>query len=129
MQEGMTTGRPAHMMSFTDAVKSVLQKSFTLQGRASRSEYWWFILFYNIMFIATFAIDISMGTPTSLLMLLLIPGIFCVMCRRMHDLDKSGWLILVTIIPLIGSLIVLYWFVSEGTEGPNYYGEVPTNTL
>ena len=129
MQEGMTTGRPAHRMSFTDAVKSVLQKSFTLQGRASRSEYWWFYLFYILMYIITFAIDISQGTPLSLLMLLLLPAIFCVSCRRMHDLDKSGWLMLVSLIPLIGGLIVLYWLVSEGTEGPNYYGEVPTNTL
>jgi len=121
--------RPAHMMSMTDSVKSVLQKSFTLQGRASRSEYWWFYLFYIIIYIGTFAIDISMGTPLSLIMLLFLPGIFCVSCRRMHDLGKSGWWMLISLIPLIGGLIVLFWLVSEGEDEANYYGEVPTNTL
>ena len=121
--------RPAHMMSMTDAITSVLQKSFTLQGRASRSEYWWFQLFYTVTYIITFAIDISMGTPLSLIMLLFLPGVFCVSCRRMHDLGKSGWWMLISLIPFIGGLIVLFWFVSEGEDEANYYGEVPTNTL
>jgi len=121
--------RAAHMMSFTDSIKSVLQKSFTLQGRASRSEYWWFYLFYIIMYIIAIAIDLSMGTPLSLVMLLFIPGIFCVSCRRMHDLDKSGWWMLISLIPIIGGFIVLFWLVSQGTEDSNYYGEVPTNTI
>ena len=121
--------RAAHMMSFTDAIKSVMQKSLTREGRASRSEYWWFYLFYMLMYIITFAIDISQGTPLSLLMLLLLPAVFCVSCRRMHDLDKSGWWMLISLIPLVGGLIVLFWLVSQGTEDSNYYGEVPTNTI
>jgi len=48
MMESTSAGRPVHMMSFADSVKGCMQKSFTLQGRASRSEYWWFYLFYFI---------------------------------------------------------------------------------
>ena len=50
MEQGMSTGRPAHMMSFADSVKGCMQKSFTMQGRASRSEYWFFVLFNLLLF-------------------------------------------------------------------------------
>ena len=60
--------------------------------------------------------------------ILLFPAGFCVACRRMHDLGKTGWLLLIGIIPLI-NLIILYWFVSEGEDVANDYGEVPTNTV
>ena len=115
--------------TFVKSARICFKKYGTFIGRASRSEYWWFYLFYIIMYIIAIAIDLSMGTPLSLVMLLFIPGIFCVSCRRMHDLDKSGWWMLISLIPFIGGLIVLFWFVSQGTEDSNYYGEVPTNTI
>tara|TARA_A100001037_G_C14796003_1_gene476794 strand:+ start:145 stop:522 length:378 start_codon:yes stop_codon:yes gene_type:complete len=125
MEQGMTTGRPAHMMSFADSVKGCMQKSFTMQGRASRSEYWFFVLF-NIL--------LSMGSlfahpMIGLITFITLPASICVMVRRLHDLGKSGWWWLIAFIPLIGGLILLFWFVSEGEDGPNYYGEVPTNTI
>lgn len=49
--------------------------------------------------------------------------------RRLHDLDKSGWWLFIGIIPLIGSILLLIWFVSDGEPMTNAYGAVPTNTL
>ena len=121
----MTTGRPAHMMSFADSVKGCMQKSFTIQGRASRSEYWFFVLFNILLSMGSLFLHPLVGLIT----FVTIPASICVMIRRFHDLDKSGWWFLLGFIPLIGGLILLFWFVSEGTEGPNYYGEVPTNTI
>jgi uncharacterized membrane protein YhaH (DUF805 family) len=112
-----------------DAVKTCAQKSFTIEGRASRSEYWWFVLVLTIASILLDVIDTSLGTPLSLLMLAMIPANITVAIRRLHDLGKSGWMLLLGIIPLIGALVLLYWFVSDGQPHANDYGAVPTNTL
>ena len=124
------TGRPASKMPFMDSAKTCMQKSFTLQGRASRSEYWFFYLFMIIAQIVLAVIDASLGTPLSLLVLALIPAMLCVTIRRMHDIGKSGWWLLIGFIPLIGGLILLYWFIFDGGQPhANDYGAVPTNTL
>tara|TARA_B100001146_G_scaffold165679_1_gene146545 strand:- start:128 stop:541 length:414 start_codon:yes stop_codon:yes gene_type:complete len=124
------TGRPANKMSFMDATKTVIQKSFTLQGRASRSEYWFFYLFIIIAEIGLIIIDGVLGTPLILLIATMIPAIFCVTMRRFHDIGKSGWWLLVVFIPLIGGLVFLYWFIFDGGQPhANDYGAVPTNTL
>ena len=63
MQHNASGGRPAHIMSFTDAVTNVVINNYVnFEGRASRSEYWWFILFNLIVNIITFAIDSTLGT-------------------------------------------------------------------
>ena len=123
--ESTSAGRPAHMMSFADSVKGCMQKSFTLQGRASRSEYWFFVLFNLLLGIGSIFAHPVIGIVT----LVTLPASLCVMVRRLHDLDRSGWWWFIAFIPLIGGLILLFWFVSEGTEGTNDYGEVPTNTI
>ena len=121
----MSTGRPAQMMSFADSVKGCMQKSFTMQGRASRSEYWFFVLFNLLLSMGSLFAHPMIGMLT----LVTLPASICVMVRRLHDLGKSGWWWLIAFIPLIGGLILLFWVVSEGEDGPNYYGEVPTNTI
>ena len=74
-------------------------------------------------------VSLALEMPLNIVMLLMVPAIFCAGIRRMHDLGKSGWWILIGLIPLIGGLIVLYWYVSEGEDVANDYGEVPTNTV
>jgi uncharacterized membrane protein YhaH (DUF805 family) len=54
----------------------------------------------------------------------MIPGL-AVTVRRLHDLDKSGWHILVGLIPLVGGIILIIWYATEGTRGPNRYGPDP----
>lgn len=123
------TGRPASKMSFMDSTKTCVQKSFTIEGRASRSEYWFFYLFIIIAEIGLGVVDGVAGTPLSLLVLALFPAIICVSIRRMHDVGKSGWLLLISLIPLV-NLILLYWFIFDGGQPhANHFGAVPTNTL
>jgi uncharacterized membrane protein YhaH (DUF805 family) len=123
------TGRPASKMSFMDSTKTCVQKSFTIEGRASRSEYWFFYLFIIIAQIGLGVVDGVAGTPLSLLVLALFPAIICVSIRRMHDVGKSGWLLLISLIPLV-NLILLYWFIFDGGQPhANHFGAVPTNTL
>ena len=123
------TGRPASKMPFMDASKTCVQKSFTIEGRASRSEYWWFYLAFMIANIGLTIVDSALGTPLVLLLLALIPASLCAAIRRMHDIGKSGWMLLIGLIPLV-NLILLYWFIFDGGQPhANDYGAVPTNTL
>ena len=124
------TGRPASKMPFMDASKTCVQKSFTIEGRASRSEYWWFYLAFMIANIGLTIVDSALGTPLAFLLLALIPASFCAAIRRMHDIGKSGWWMLISLIPLIGGLVLLYWFIFDGGQPhANQYGAVPTNIL
>ena len=139
--ESSSAGRPAHMMSFTDAVQNVLMNNYAnWDGRASRSEYWWFVLFILIVNIVTFVIDSTLGTMVTYdmgyvgliaFLALLLPTV-SVSVRRLHDIGKSGWWILLAIIPIvnfIGIFVILVLTLMEGEEHPNQYGNVPTNTL
>ena len=141
MMESASAGRPAHMMGFSDAVQNVLMNNYAnLDGRASRSEYWWFVLFNLIVSIVTFVIDSTLGTMVTYdmgyvgliaLLALLLPNV-SVSVRRLHDIGKSGWWILLAIIPIvnfIGIFVILVFTLMEGEEHPNQYGNVPTNTL
>tara|TARA_Y100000590_G_scaffold430724_1_gene544650 strand:- start:92 stop:451 length:360 start_codon:yes stop_codon:yes gene_type:complete len=108
-------------MTFTDSIKTCLKKYFVFSGRAKRSEYWWFQLFYPIAAIfghildAYFlGLDITIDRDpaffeTIFTLGLIIPSI-AVGARRLHDINKSGWLLLLTI-TIIGIIPLLYWLV------------------
>jgi uncharacterized membrane protein YhaH (DUF805 family) len=111
-------------MDFATAVKTVvMQKYANFSGRAIRSEYWWFVLAYIIAYLVLAIVDYVLGAQllTAILSLaLLIPSI-AVGVRRLHDLDKSGWWLLLGLIPIVG-LILIYWFCQPGTPGANRFG-------
>ena len=112
-------------MDFATAVKTVLmQKYANFSGRAMRSEYWWYTLFAIIVSVVLSVVDMMLGTQLLqpiFALATLLPGIgVCV--RRLHDLDKSGWWLLILLIPLIGALVMLYWFCQPGTPGDNQFG-------
>ena len=111
-------------MDFATAVKTVvMQKYANFSGRAIRSEYWWFILAYIIAYLVLAIVDYVLGAQllTAILSLgLLIPSI-AVGVRRLHDLDKSGWWLLLGFVPIVG-LILIYWFAQPGTPGANRFG-------
>jgi len=134
--------RPAQMMSLMDAVNKCLKSGYVdFSGRATRSEYWWFQLammiglggFATVMFGAAAAIEGSIGGILAMLPLLaylaILPPALAVIVRRLHDLGKSGWMILVGFIPLVGGILLLVWFLSDGQPQDNQYGPVPTNKL
>lgn len=117
-------------MGFGDAIKTCFSKYVTISGRAARSEYWWFYLF--TMIVGTIPTQIGIALESVAIMIiglilslaLIIPG-FCVSVRRMHDKDKSGWWLLIGLVPIIGVILIIYWFVTRGTEGDNQFGPDP----
>ena len=123
------SGRPANMMNPIDSVITCFQKYVGFEGRASRSEYWWFFLFSFIASIITgiidailFGIETTDPTPITwaLQLGLFLPSLAAGI-RRIHDHGKSGWFCLIPIYNII-------LFATEGEAIPNMYGPVPTNT-
>ncbi|MBP5996707.1 MAG: DUF805 domain-containing protein [Azonexus sp.] len=104
-------------MTFGESIKTCFSKYADFSGRASRSEYWWWFLFVVLVTAATGIISDKLSALFSLAFLL--PGI-AVSVRRLHDIDKSGWFLLLNFIPVIGWVILLYWAVQEGRE-PNRF--------
>ncbi|MCO6539089.1 MAG: DUF805 domain-containing protein [Gilliamella sp.] len=97
-------------------------------GRARRKEYWMFVLFYIILTFITIIIDKMIGSPlaiTAILVLALFLPSLAVTVRRLHDISKSGWWILLQFIPYIGGIIILVFCVMDSTPGSNQYGENP----
>lgn len=106
-------------MNFMDSVKTCFTKYIDINGRAARSEYWWFFLFCLIVNAIACLINQNLYYLTALI--LLCPSV-AVGVRRLHDDDMSGWWLLLALIPLIGGLIILYFMAIEGTKGPNRFG-------
>lgn len=110
-------------MNFADSIQTcVINKYMDFNGRASRSEYWWFFLFCIILAIVSILVGRILYYVVAIA--LFIPSL-AVAIRRLHDTDKSGWWFLITFIPVIGPLVLLYFYIIEGTKGPNRFGNPP----
>ena len=129
--ETIIPSRPTHMMTFLDAIKTCfVEKYVDFSGRASRSEYWWFILAANIVAIPLGVVDAILfgweyGDPmwlSNIYNLALTLPMLGGAVRRIHDHGKSGWFILV---PFYN----LYLVIADGEGMPNAYGSPPTNQL
>jgi len=109
-----------------------LKKYAVFSGRSRRKEYWFFVLFAVIISIVLGVIDTMIGTQAGGIGILsgiyalaiLIPSI-AVSVRRLHDIDKTGWWILIGFIPIIGTIILLIFAFLPGTAGDNKYGADP----
>lgn len=114
-------------MTFGTSVTTCFNKYVNFQGRASRSEFWWFTLFvFLVYFIVIFIDDVTrqnIAQPIAGLVLFL-PSL-SVQVRRLHDTDKSGWWSLLVLIPLIGNIFLLIMCTFKGTPGTNRFGEDP----
>ena len=105
----------------------VLKKYAVFSGRARRQEYWMFFLFNLIVSIVLSIVDRAIGSNViSLLYTLavLLPGLG-VAVRRLHDTGRSGWWILIALIPLVGTIILIVFLASEGKAEENQYGTNP----
>lgn len=116
-------------MELGESVKRNLTTSAYAQfsGRASRSEYWWFVLGCFLIGAALGVIDVALDGAilTSLFVLgLIIPSI-ALNVRRLHDTGRSGWYVLLSLIPLFGPLVLLVFYASKGDKRANKYGPVP----
>jgi uncharacterized membrane protein YhaH (DUF805 family) len=119
-------------MSFQDAVKTCLRKYADFSGRAPRSEYWWFIVFTAVVTTVGSVVDAVAGTQlgrTGVFQLLatlalLLPSL-AVGARRLHDVGRSGWMLLLLIIPVLGALILIVAFFIRPSGPDNGYGPSP----
>jgi uncharacterized membrane protein YhaH (DUF805 family) len=106
----------------------VLKKYAVFTGRARRKEYWMFALFNVIIAIALGIIEGIVGGPGVLGGLyglaVLIPSI-AVGVRRLHDTGRSGWWILIGLVPVIGFIVLIVFFTTDGQPGTNQYGPNP----
>jgi uncharacterized membrane protein YhaH (DUF805 family) len=125
-----------------DMMFVALKKYADFSGRAQRSEFWMFALLVFIIeavFYTLMGVMGGMGVPGAMpsgaagliaiifmvLMLgLLIPSI-AVTFRRLHDTDRSAWWLLIAFVPIIGALVLLYFYIADGTAGPNKFGPDP----
>lgn len=114
-------------MGFVDAVKTCFAKYATFQGRACRSEYWFFYLFFMLAYVVAMIVDMVAGVPimSLILVLALLLPFLAVSARRLHDTDRSGWWLLISLVPLIGGILLLIWTCSRGTTGDNRFGGDP----
>jgi uncharacterized membrane protein YhaH (DUF805 family) len=121
-------------MDMKTAVETVLRDKYVeFNGRARRAEFWWFILFVFVVSTILSLIDMALfegvlqdiGPLSAIFTLItLIPAI-AVTARRLHDVGRPGWWQLLFLLPVIGFLVILFWAVQKGTEGPNDYGRDP----
>lgn len=120
-------------MGFSEAVSSGFRNYVGFSGRACRSEFWYWSLFvFGVSFFFGAVLPaLGMGFQWAVLvnlfsLVVLLPNI-AVSVRRLHDLDKSGWWVLLWFIPLIGAVVLIIWFVGRGTPGENRFGPDPLN--
>jgi uncharacterized membrane protein YhaH (DUF805 family) len=117
-------------------IPAALSKYATFSGRARRSEYWYFILFYLVVYVAFLvagAVTKSSSPMLSLVLQLLgavfslamfVPSI-AVSVRRLHDTDRSGWWFFIVLVPLVGSIVLLVFFLLDSQPGDNSFGPNP----
>ena len=117
-------------MEFGEAVRTVLTEKYAdFRGRAPRSEYWWFVLFYMLVYLAVALVGVVSDTLAGIVQFvvwlgLLVPSI-AVAVRRLHDTDRSGWWLLIALIPVIGTIVLIVFTVQRGTPGDNRFGPDP----
>lgn len=111
-----------------------LKKFAVFSGRSRRKEYWYFVLFNFIISIVLVLIDTLLGTFSQSANIGLLSGIWglamllpaiAVSIRRLHDIDRTGWWLLISFVPLIGSIILFIFALLDGTPGDNRYGPSP----
>lgn len=111
-------------MTFTESIQTCFRKFATFEGRATRPELWWFVLFTCLgSMVAGMLSDVLRGLFS---LVVLLPSI-AVGARRLHDIDRSGWWQLISLIPVIGWIVMIYWCVQPGCE-PNRFGPAPVDS-
>ena len=115
-------------MTFADAIRDGFAQYANFNGRSSRPAYWWWWLFGVLVLIVAAVLDAALGTwvfYAAVALGFLIPNL-AVGVRRLHDTGRSGWWLLIGLIPLVGAIVLLVFFV-QPSDGPNQWGGGPDN--
>ena len=124
-------------MTFTSAIATCFRKYADFSGRARRSEYWKFMLFTmiiealsTVIFSTIIPLTVEIHGVEISLVYLAVCLIFylpklSVSVRRLHDIGKSGWFYLISLIPVVGQIIFFIWCVKDSEECTNEYGQSP----
>ena len=115
-------------MTFAEAVRSGFDHYVKFDGRASRPAFWWWFLFGVLVGIGATIIDAIIGTfgvVGGLVSLALLLPNLSVAIRRLHDTDHSGWWVLIGLIPIIGFIVLLIFYLRQSDPGENQYGPPP----
>ncbi len=120
-------------MNFGQAIKSGFSNYVTFSGRAARSEFWYWTLFVVLVTMAAGILDRGLfdfdeSTTTGVFgplvsLIFFLPGL-AVSVRRLHDLDRTGWWLLL-VLTVIGVILLIIWDCIKGTTGPNRFGPDP----
>ena len=111
------------MEDIQKAVKTCFTKYAEFSGRAARPEFWWFALLQFVVLAVLSMVSTALYGIAALGFLL--PGL-AVGSRRLHDINKSAWLMLLWLIPVIGWILLIYWAAQPGDPAANSYGEPPS---
>ena len=118
-------------MNFGQAIGSGFKNYIVFEGRACRSEFWFWVLFTVLVSIATGILDAVLLpgneiSPINTLanLALLLPSL-AVGARRLHDIDKTGWWLLLWLLPIIGWIILIIWAIKRGDDANNRFGSDP----
>ena len=123
-------GQPALENPLVSYWKRVVLENYTnFTGRARRAEFWWYFLANLIITIVLNIIDAALGWGSGYggilsgiyALAVLLPGL-AVGIRRLHDADKSGWWLLLVFIPIVGIIVLIVFWATDGTPGANDYG-------
>ena len=118
-------------MNFSEAIKSGFNNYVNFNGRAQRSAFWFWVLFAILGSIVAGVLDLAIFgaesyTPLSTLFGLgiFLPGL-AVSIRRLHDIGRTGWWVLLSLVPIVGIIILIIWNCQQGDAGTNQYGPNP----
>jgi uncharacterized membrane protein YhaH (DUF805 family) len=115
-------------VTFAEAVRSGFDHYVKFDGRASRPAFWWWFLFGVLVGIGASIIDAiigSFGVVSGLSALALLLPNLSVAIRRLHDTDHTGWWVLIGLIPIIGFIVLLIFYLRQSDPGENQYGPPP----
>jgi uncharacterized membrane protein YhaH (DUF805 family) len=118
-------------MGFGQAISSGFSNYVNFSGRACRSEFWFWRLFYFLAAVGLVIIErvVRIHALVGFLELGMFLPTLAMSIRRLHDLDRSGWWYFLVLIPIIGWIILLIWDCTKGTDGPNRFGPDPLGTI
>jgi hypothetical protein len=124
-QAGFPNVPPTPYMGFVDAIKVCFNKYATFTGRASRAEYWWWVLFtFVVGALCSMFGHVGQYISGVASLAFLVPSL-AVAWRRMHDIGKGGGWYFIILIPIVGWILWIVWCCKPSEPCPNRFGDVP----